>query len=222
MAIALDATSNSGNTTGTTTATLSHTCSWTDRILFVATINNNATPTTVTEVTYNGIAMTNIGGVLATTGAANTYLWYLINPSTGANNIVATKSSTFWGIVIKWVSFNWAKQSWQPDSFSLTWPTTTTSFAPTTTTVADNCFTVLCGAGASGLALTAWTNTTISNPIEVLLWGLFIAYSTTAKTPAWVGTLTVTSSSQSFTGIMASFSPSGVSITNPAFFLNLL
>ena len=208
MAIALDATSNSGNTTGTLTATLSHTISGSNTILFVATINNNATPTTVTGVTYNGVAMTNIGWQKTNTGSTLwIYLWYIINPTTGANNIVATKSGTFWGIVIKWVSFTGVKQSAQPDSSSTSWPTTTTSYAPTTTTVADNCFSILCGAGTSGSALTAWTNTTISNAIEVVLWGLFIAYSTTAKTPAGTDTITVTSSSQEFIGIMASFSP---------------
>lgn len=219
MAIAQDATSNSTLASWVTTITLAHTCSWSDRILFVSTINNNATPATVTWVTYNGISMTNIGGTLTTTGgAANLSLWYLINPATGTNNIVATKSSAVWGIVIKWVSFTWVNQSSQPDSFSLNWPTTTASFAPTTTTVADNCFTILCGAGSSWFALTAWADTTICNPIEVLLWGLFVARSTTAKTPAWVDTLTVTSTSQLFAWIMASFSPVSTA-TNSNFFM---
>ena len=207
MAIAQDAVSNSWLTSGTLTATLSHTCSWTNRLLVVATINNNLTPTDVTWVTYNGLAMTNIGWRKDTGVLANIYFWYLLNPPTWANDIVATKSSTFLGIVIKAVSFTWVAQWWQPDSSAISWPTTTTSFAPSTTTVANNCLSILVGAGSAWKALTAWANTTITNAIELLLWWLFIARTTTTKTPAWVDTITITSLSQNYAWIMASFAP---------------
>lgn len=218
MAIAQDATSNSWLTSGTLTATQSHTCTGTDRLLVVATINNNATPTDVTWVTYNGVSMTNIGWRKDTGVSANIYFWYILNPSTWTNNIVATKSNTTGWIVIKWVSFTGVAQSWQPDSSAISWPTTTTSFAPSTTTVADNSQSILIGSGSSWFALTAWTNTTITNAIELLLWWLFIAKTTAVKTPAWTDTITITSSSQNFAWIIASFSPA-VSPTNSNFFM---
>lgn len=116
MAIAFD--SASGRQTGTaTSATLSHTCSGVDRILVVSV--GVASGKTVTGVTYGGVAMTKV--VDGTTISVGTYasMWILLNPATGANNIVASFSaSTNYGISS--VSYTGCRQSSQPDTVATT------------------------------------------------------------------------------------------------------
>lgn len=96
MAIAFDA-AVSGNLVTTGTATLSHTCTGSNRILLVYVYSNN-TVKTVTGVTYNGVAMTK----LMEGAVTNQYnaVFYLVAPATGANSIIATisASGTNWGI----------------------------------------------------------------------------------------------------------------------------
>lgn len=83
MAVTLDATSGSQNTTGTT-LTVSHTCSGDNRILIVGA----ATSGIPTSITYAGVSMTKLGE--HTEGGQNTSLWALAAPATGANDIVMT------------------------------------------------------------------------------------------------------------------------------------
>lgn len=93
---AVDAISNSGEKIAVSSATWSHTCGGTNRILVVG-VNARGlianTNTTVTGVTYNGVALTKIRHDSVDSG--DTYrgrseLWYLIAPATGANDIVVT------------------------------------------------------------------------------------------------------------------------------------
>lgn len=88
-AIAFDAKS-SGSNSNVTTLTVSHTVSGSNTILFVSVgTKDGGGGAAVSGVTYNGVAMTNI----TTQNISSTYyqdLWYLINPSTGTNNIVAS------------------------------------------------------------------------------------------------------------------------------------
>jgi len=91
MAIAVDATSSGQITSANTTTTVAHTCSGSNRVLVVATAYVDAS--IVSGVKYNNVAMTkaverNDGDYL------NCQLWYLVNPSTGANDIVATHTVT--------------------------------------------------------------------------------------------------------------------------------
>ena len=77
-------------------ATFSFTTSGAHRILFVGT-NANSVSTTITGMTYNGVAMTQIpvGSTSMTGGASRTerlYLFYLINPDSGTHNVVVTAS----------------------------------------------------------------------------------------------------------------------------------
>lgn len=97
MAIAIDTVSNSGDLTSVSSATWAHTCTGSNLILVVGVNNrgvNSNTNTTVTGITYNGVALTKIRADQAESG--DTYrgrseLWYLINPTTGSSlNIVAT------------------------------------------------------------------------------------------------------------------------------------
>lgn len=142
MAIALDATSSSANQVGSS-VTFAHTCSGSNRILIVG-ISIAAGIPTVSSVTYNGVALTQIASVLGVAADRRTELWYLIAPATGSNNIVVTLSGApgaFFNVGA--VSYTGAKQSGQPDvsaNTSNTTAVTTTSQSVTTTT--NNCWTV--------------------------------------------------------------------------------
>lgn len=90
MAIAVDATSE--GYANSTSLTYSHTCTGSDRVLTVA-LWTFPSGDTVTGITYNGTAMTKLGTQSADAGGY-TNLWGIANPSTGANNIVISMSSS--------------------------------------------------------------------------------------------------------------------------------
>ena len=88
-AIAFDAAS-SAKAANASSLSWSHTCSGSDRLLVVGT---NAGDTTagdrpVTGITYNGAALTKIRS--DTIGLITSELWYLLNPDTGAHNIIVS------------------------------------------------------------------------------------------------------------------------------------
>jgi len=89
MAIAFDATTDGGNTTATS-LTYSHTCTGSNRILFVSVIGAIGSDN-VTGATYAGAAMTLVDKQAS---ARSTYLFYLIAPATGANNVVVSAGSS--------------------------------------------------------------------------------------------------------------------------------
>lgn len=68
-------------------------------------------------------------------------MYYLINPSTGANNIVASTSISQ-TLIFQNTSYTGVKQSAQPDASNTSAYTTTTSQSTSVTTIADNCWTV--------------------------------------------------------------------------------
>lgn len=94
MAIAFDAaTEDKVVSGGVTTLTYAHTCTGTDRFLYVhlTQINHSGTP----SATYGGVSMTPI----FTRKKASSTVWtvsafYLANPASGSNNVVITSSGT--------------------------------------------------------------------------------------------------------------------------------
>lgn len=204
MAIAHDSSTAVTATLGVTTKTFSHTCSGSDRILWVAAGANTAAGDP-TGITYAGNAMTKVNSVfLQTTWVA---LWYIIAPATGANNVVITCTGTG-NVTGGAMSFTGASQTSIPDSSAADTVQTTvvTSYSRSTTTVADNCFTVSSGRANGGLTITGGANTTVTQP-EVVAMGNYMIRSTAAHTPAGTSTLNVTSASQDFFSVIASFSP---------------
>jgi hypothetical protein len=91
MAIAFDSTATANQASGAT-LTFSHTCSGSDRILLVGVVTEIASPDIVTGVTYNGVAMTQLGKVFSG-DLDEVYLYALIAPATGANNVVISVSN---------------------------------------------------------------------------------------------------------------------------------
>ena len=180
MAIAYDTSWNWWATTWTT-HTWSHTCSWTDRILIVSHYNPQGTDN-VTGVTYNWVAMTRIA-FLNVTGVDSIWLYYLLNPSTGANNVVVTTSSSVTAYSDS-TSYTWV--GWLDTSVT-NWPTSTTSMTTSITTWRDNCWLVWSFRSLSSSA-TAWTATTFRSWVNA---SMEIWDSNGAKTPAWSYSLIV-------------------------------
>lgn len=107
MAIAFDA-STQGTAGTSSTQTYSHTTSGSNRILYVHVYSTNMTDGTVSSVTYAGAAMTKVGFVSGSIWGG-VYLWRLVNPAVGANNVVVTFSAGF--VVSNATSYTGAKQS---------------------------------------------------------------------------------------------------------------
>lgn len=205
--IALDS-SSSSEASAATSLTYSHTCSGTNRILIVGigSDDNPGDGDIVTGVTYNGVAMTQIVKRItdnATFTNRYAYLYYLINPASGANNIVVSASASG-NIRANSISYTGALQSGQPDAFTSGGVAAATSKAVALTTVVNNCWMVsfgvcvLVGPPSAGTGITARgsgsTNTAIGDSNGALAIG--------SNSMTWTQ-----SGSDSFNILQASFSP---------------
>ncbi|NTW31101.1 MAG: hypothetical protein HGB12_00430 [Bacteroidetes bacterium] len=176
--IALDATS-SAVAGPESSKTWSHTCTGSNLILIVGTeVRGNGTA--VTSLTYNGVAMTQIGSPLV--GSTLYYdkiqLFYLIAPATGTHDIVLTHNGSYVGATA--VSYTGVKQSGQPDASTEQGPSSNGTYTTTLTTIANNCWTILlCHYANSGG--TGGTGTTYLN-LESMNIRMF--HSNGAITPA--------------------------------------
>lgn len=111
MSIAFDSSAGS-QVSGTSALTYSHTCAGSNRLLLVGvTISNDLL--TVSGITYGGVAMTQIDDQTAT--QAHSYLYYLIAPTAGANNVVISTSGNQ-VIIANSVSYTGVRQVTQPDA----------------------------------------------------------------------------------------------------------
>ena len=203
MAVTFDASTTPwARVNAVTTMTVAHTCSGANRLLVV----NAGTSGTVTGVTYNGVAMTQVNTSSTDTSSNSCSAWILIAPALWTNNVVITTSASA-TIMCHIASYNWALQSWQPDISIVAWPTTVTSWTQTVTTTVDNDFLIMCAKGKNGNAITAGANTLIRCNIETLFTGLFIADSNWPRTPTGLQSLNVTSLCQEYNGIMFAVKP---------------
>lgn len=203
MTIAYSATS--GGSGSGTSVTYSHTCSGSDRILFVSAFAPYPASGSTTGVTYGGVSMTKVD---SNKPQANWdySLWYLVNPASGANNVVCTSSNTVSGsfYMSMAVSYTGASQTGQPDGSAKANGSGTTLNQSVTTT-ADNSWVI--GAGMSGAGSpTASTGVTSRNSQTFCR----IGDSNAPKTPAGSYSMTYTTGSSDNWGLlMASFSPAG-------------
>jgi hypothetical protein len=211
MAIAFDAHSRVIGTSGSS-ATLSHTCSGVNRLLFayIKLYNNGSAVNGVTGVTYNSVAMSLIDNQ-TDAGPGNSYLYYLIAPATGANNIAVTCSGSNAEINIVGFSYTGCLQSGVPDASAKS-----NGASPRTislTTVADNCWLAGGFSSDAGAAISAGTDTTRRSAA-----GLIVAMdSNGAKATPGSYSLQATAASGNIAGIVASFAPS-TSNTGSLFF----
>lgn len=105
MAIAFDA-STDGGSVSSTSLTYAHTCTGSNGILFVGVYGD---ATSITGATYAGVAMKLLSKRTSTSGPAG-YVFQLVNPSTGANNVVVSASGTI-TIASMCASYTGANQS---------------------------------------------------------------------------------------------------------------
>lgn len=203
MAIAFDAATNGGNTPASL-LTFAHTCSGLDRILFIPVGMGSAGGDVVTGVTYAGAAMTLVDKLNVDGAGTFLYLFVLMAPASGANNVVVSQSSavSMYGLAS---SYTGASQTGQP-SGSVGKPTTTgTTLAGSTTTVGDNSWPVLAGQLFSGvISAGADTTSRVIGNYEFLM----LADRSAPVTPAGSSTLNISSTASGVMGmIVTSFAP---------------
>lgn len=207
------------NSGGVTSLTWSHTCTGSNRILLVGGSVTSGTARTVTGITYNGVAMTSIG--TTTAGTVYGFLYYLIAPATGANNVVVTISGVTDGgnkqFDANAQSYTGAAQSAQPDSFntnSLT-ASTVTNFPVTTTVVGSNCWLVgIASEDGGGIAASATpgANTTYRGALQFNMYGADsnAAIASGSRSLNW-GRIPATSGN--IVGVIASIAPFVISFS---------
>lgn len=116
MALAFDAVGPSAaGATGTSPVTWSHTCSGSQRVLLVGVAVGNTSgsdASNVVSVTYAGVAMTSIGIRHSNDNPFGfVQVFGLINPASGANNVVVTVTNSPDSIIGGSLSFNGADQT---------------------------------------------------------------------------------------------------------------
>lgn len=95
MAIAIDAIVTGQTATAVSSVTYAHTVAGSNRLLTVMVMlqRSGAATSTISGVTYNGVAMTQATQEHTYSNTILTAVYYLIAPATGANNVVVTLSS---------------------------------------------------------------------------------------------------------------------------------
>lgn len=155
--IAFDAAST-GIVNPGTSLTFAHTCTGSNRVLVVGvSIINNAADL-VTGVTYSGVAMTQVcnDGV----NTERHYLYVLINPASGSNNVVISASSS--QIMVGTASsYTGARQTTQPEAQTANSVASATTITTNVTTIADNSWVVGHARASSGGNLAAGASTTL-------------------------------------------------------------
>lgn len=194
MAIAYD---NSGQSSGAgTTLTLSATTSGSDRFLIVYVYDSATLSTNTTGVTYNSVAMTKVGTSQQNGGPSWVSCWVLINPTTGANNIVASRTTAAGGdIAMVWASYTGTDQTTQPDATTVNFHNAATmSLTSSITPTTANAWVVMGGRDNFGTTITPSTNCT-SRQEEAN--GTFV-YDTNSAVPASSLSQTVTDTNSAY------------------------
>lgn len=145
--------------------TWSHTCTGSNLILIAGFWAESSN--TISGVTYNGVSMTQATLSGLTSGNNRVYLFYLVNPTTGANNIVATYANSGnlkYGIA---ESYTGAKQTGQPDAVANNVTNSATSLSNSPTTVAANSWIAAIAYGGNA-ATFAGTGSFAATPV---FWG---------------------------------------------------
>lgn len=135
MAIAFNSTQNA-SAAGTTTVTYSHTCSGADRVLIVSCCSDDVSDD-ITGVTYNGVSLTLIDKQQAAGGFQYAYLFRLVAPAVGANNVVVTRTSTTGSVYATSMSYTGVDQTSPVDAVAKSTAASSTISMPLTTTVAN-------------------------------------------------------------------------------------
>lgn len=141
MSIALD-TSTISPFSATTNNSFNHTCTGSNLILIVATIDDNFAGSHATSVTYNGVSLTLIDSGTTPGGAAFVSLWYLKNPATGTHTVSVQGQSGSGNCAAISSSYTGADQTTQPDATLSNTAGGSTSITENLTTIADNAWVI--------------------------------------------------------------------------------
>lgn len=197
MAIAFDA--SASGIGASPTLTFAHTCTGSNRLLIVGAMSQSGD--VVTGVTYNGVAMTQIQHTSA--NGEDVYLFSLVAPATGANNVVVSSSSG--DVYGTSVSYTGVAQV-SPDDGSSNGTTTAITTNLTVTTTVDNDWLVGGGRGLS----TANTNST--RRVDAI----FDMFDTNAaQTPAGSKTMVINTDTAGFPWVAMGIEPA-VAASGPA------
>jgi hypothetical protein len=204
--ITYDTSADGGNNGGSTASlTYSYTVGTGTSRLLVVNLIGDTSADDISSVTYAGTPMTLLGKVRSPSNNWQ-YLYYLLNPASGSNNIAITAGSAHF-LISQAASWYNIRQSAQPDASVVnTAPTASTSTTTSLTTAAAGALVVqgvwsyghlAAGAGATPIV------------IDTALGGAGIfASSTSPVSPAGsVSMTTISDGSQSSGVIMASFAP---------------
>lgn len=145
--IQFDSAVNGGLVNPGTSLTWSHTTSGSNRILYVAVFGDNVTDA-ITGVTYAGVAMTLINKVKINLDRW-IYLFYLINPTLGANNVVVSANASV-AIAGDSASYTGAKQTSNVDVNTTNTAASSSSITTSFTTLTDKSWTILVAKGQNG------------------------------------------------------------------------
>ncbi len=199
-AIALDNTGQTASANASTVTIASFVVSATNPMIFVVVRDLD---NTLTGITYNSVAMTQIGSTQSA-GGNNTSFWYLYGQS-GTHDIVATKGSGSSNIRIAADSYTGVNQATPEANTTGTGPGGT-SFSQSVTTIADNAW-VVWGVGQNtGSPPTAGSGTTLriddAKAVAIMDFG-------SAKTPAGSVTLNASTagSADAWGGTIVSIAP---------------
>ena len=200
--LAYDATAHGAVLPGTS-ITYSHTCTGSDRILIVGVCEAGSTSATGMTVTYNGVSMTAVTGSPKANGTSSqAWLFYLINPATGANNVVVSWTGSTYMRSIS-ASYTGAKQSAQPNAHNEANATGTT-ITTTATSTENSCWNISFVAGDGATAFTASTGvTSVRDSGSGLSNICALGDSNGGKTPAGSYSMTWTSASQGIVALQA-------------------
>lgn len=199
--ISFDATAHS-NTGGATSLTYSHTCTGAS-ILWVG-FRTGTSSDTATGVTYNGVAMTQAAKRSGPAGSHYVYLYYLVNPTAGANNIVISLSGSA-SIIAASASY---KDAGTLDATNSNVAEPGTSISTATTVVGSNCWTISFVANDGTLAMTGSTGVGTVRDDGSFASNIISLGDSNAVVSPGSNTMTWTSSSQNLAMVMASFTAS--------------
>jgi hypothetical protein len=203
-AIAYDAQAGMNGDSSASSFTYSHTVgTGSDRFLVVG-IRTSFTGDLITGVTYGGTAMT-FQVKETTTTWFYTYIYTLVNPASGANNVVVSLSSSQGGVYPRSVSYTGVHQTSPVEGTNNGWTTSTNTLNTSITTATDNCWGFLMAANSSG-NYAAGTGTNLRTTAPLYLSN--VAADGGPKTPAGTLTLQLTSGTANHTWCMLAFKPS--------------
>lgn len=209
MAIVPDNTSSSTiSSSGDTTFALN--VAGSNRILWVSFVTGAAGTPLVSTVKFNGATMTATAATPVVIDAnTQVYLYYLVNPDTGNNNIVIHWTTLPDNGTALAASYTGARQTSVPDT-QMSAATTGTSATLTTNTLTDNAWLVGVFRNNADGSGTAGANTTI----RVQVGGqVSFADTNAAQTPTGSKSIAETFSNAAYGAAGASFAPVGAVVT---------